>query len=163
MTMDSLWAQPAWPGLKILVRVGDTPAAALPGHRPDLPDTTSDWRSVHLTRPFAPLPLLQLVLDRLDRHRQLQADCLLFSPRRLDAAACAAAQARIKADRWLVDLEADAETGTLTRLLIGPGYVTNPLFAQFFRALHDPEALSLPTVLEQMAHYLGPQTQARTR
>lgn len=157
ITMDSQWATPAWPGLKVLVRVGDTPAAALPQFEPNLPDDTSDWRVFYLTRTFAPLSLLQLVLDRLDRHRQFTPAPILLSPTRRDAQACAAALARTSDDPWLLELDNDPETGVLDHLLIGPGYAANPLFAQFFRALQSPEEQPLPSVLEQIPLYLGPQ------
>ncbi len=154
--MDSAWASPAWPGHKILVRVGDTPALTPAQIAQLLPDSTSDWRLFHLTRPFAPLALLQLVIDRMDRHRQFSAEAILLSPHRLAPEDCAAALDRVGTDPWCLDVVTDPETGHLARLMIGAGYAGHHLFVQFFRALQAADSQPLTQVLDQMARYLKP-------
>lgn len=153
ITLDHQWTTPAWDGIKVLARLPDTPAQRAADPRPD-----ADWRVFHFTRPRTALAILQTVLDRLDRHRQLTQDALLFSTAALDDATCAAARDSIAADPWHTALLPGPDNHMIEHLVIGPAFTGHRLFLQYIRNLSPIDGLDPADVLAQMNHYLGPHT-----
>lgn len=151
ITLDPHWTTPAWDGIKVLVLLPDAPAPAGPDHARD------DWRVFHYTHPRGSLAILQTLLDRLDRHRQLSPDALLFSAAALDHDNCARERGHLATDPFHTTLVTAPDTGAITRLVIGPGFTSHPMFLRFIRNLSPIDALNPADVLAHMTHYLGPQ------
>ena len=151
ITLDPQWTEPDWDGIKVLVLLPETPAPAGPDHARD------DWRVFHFTHPRGPLAILQTVIDRLARHRQLNPDALLFSVAAPDPGTCAQERDHLATAPFHTTLVTGPDNRTIERLVIGPGYTSHPAFARFIRNLSPIDALDPAEVLANMAHYLGPE------
>ena len=150
ITLDHHWTRPEWEGIKVLACL---PGTAAPDHSQTDPGT--DWRVFHFTQACRPLAILQTVLDRLERHRQITSDALLLSTTALDRASCAALRDTIAADPYHSALRTDADD-SIAQLVIGSGYTRHRLFVHFIRNLSPIDQLDPDDVLAQMQHYLGP-------
>ena len=150
ITLDHHWTHPEWEGVKVLACLPDR---AAPDHSQTDPKT--DWRVFHFTQTCSPLAILQTVLDRLERHRQITPDALLLSTTALDRAACAALRDTIAADPYHSALRIEADD-SIAQLVIGPGFTGHRLFVHFIRNLSPIDQLDPEDVLAQMQHYLGP-------
>ena len=150
ITLDHRWTSPDWEGIKVLAC---RPGTAAPDHRQTDPNT--DWRVFHFTQTHRPLAILQIVLDRLERHCQFIPDALLFAPAALDPATCTALRDSIAADPFHSAVLTDADA-SITQLVIGPGLTHHRMFGHFIRNLSPIDQLDVDDVLAQMQHYLGP-------
>lgn len=151
ITLDHQWTTPSWEGIKVLARLPETAAQA---HTD--PGLDDDWRVFHFTRPRSPLAIIQIVLDRLDRHRQFTPHALLFSTAALDDATCAAARDSLASDPWHSAFVPGPDSRTIDRLVIGPAFTGHRMFLHYIRNLSPADALDPAEVLANMNHYLGP-------
>ena len=152
ITLDHQWTTPSWDGIKVLVRLPETAAQDQTDRNLD-----DDWRVFHFTRPRTALAILQIVLDRLDRHRQFTPDALLFSTAALDDATCTDTRNSIAADPWHTALVPGPDDHSVGHLVIGPGFTGHSMFMQYIRNLSPIDALVPAEVLANMNRYLGPE------
>lgn len=150
ITLDHRWTRPEWEGIKVLACLSGTTA---PDHSHAGPNT--DWRVFHFTKDHRPLAILQIVLDRLERHRQFAPGALLFSTTALDRATCTALCEAVTADPYHSAVLTD-DDARITQLVIGPGLTAHRMFVHFIRNLSPIDQLDPADVLAQMQHYLGP-------